>query len=216
MREHDVVFQALMERQERMKPPFAVASAPAFGCNGNTIRTRSGGWFDYANPQQDQFTLEDIAGGLSKVCRYGGQCSSFYSVAEHSFHCACAAEDLKLCASAQLAVLMHDAAEAFIGDMPKPLKIMLPDFSALEEKIEGIIAGKFGIDFDGNYRVIRQIDREMLICEKKQLFTNDTPWRGEAGTRELKIMVECWTPAKAEVFFMRRANRLMTITQRKP
>mgnify|MGYP000629654760 FL=1 len=56
----------------------------AFGCVNNTIRLVSGHYLDLANPMPDQFEIDDIAGGLSRICRFGGQCPQFYSVAEHS------------------------------------------------------------------------------------------------------------------------------------
>lgn len=102
----------------------------AFGCVKNTIRVRSGLYFDLLDPQPDQFTLSDIAGALSKICRFGGQIDYFYSVAEHSVHCFDQADRDGASPAVCRLALFHDAAEAFIGDVVKPLKVMLPEYAA--------------------------------------------------------------------------------------
>ena len=87
---------------------------------------QSGAWFDFLDPESSDFAIEDIAAGLSNICRYAGQCSGFYSVAEHSLLVSEVAFDHAY------AALMHDAAEAFIGDVTRPLKQLLPDFKRIE------------------------------------------------------------------------------------
>ena len=104
----------------------------AFGCVNNTMRLRSGCYFDLADPKPEHFRFADIAGALAKTCRFGGQIEHFYSVAEHSVHCAAQGESDGLPLGTQAALLMHDAAEAFTGDIIKPLKIMLPRYSTIE------------------------------------------------------------------------------------
>ncbi len=88
-------------------------SGTHFGCVNNTIKLRSGRYFDFADPQPDSFTFADIAGALSKICRFGGQSPYFYSVAEHLWHCGNQAEQDNLHDHAIQAAIMHDATEAF-------------------------------------------------------------------------------------------------------
>lgn len=179
----------------------------AFGCVNNTIRLRSGHYLDLANPQPDQFTLEDIAGALSKICRFGGQCDYFYSVAEHSYLCVCVAERDGLPLDTQQAVLLHDAAESFIGDMVKPLKIMMPGYAEVEARVEAAIAEKFCIDFERERESIRKIDHEMLIAERRAMFSPDkVTWAGEDEVRRLQVDFQTWVPNHAEVAFMRLAK----------
>lgn len=181
----------------------------AFGCVNNTIRLRSGLYLDLADPKPEQITLEDIAGGLSKLCRFGGQIEVFYSVAEHSVHCAEQAESDGLSVETQIACLMHDAAEAFIGDMVKPLKVMMPDYKAIEQTMESVINAKFGIDMFRQQDRVRKIDHEMLIAERRGLFTaDDVVWTGEAEVRKLSPKLHCLAPSLAESWFMRRAKLL--------
>lgn len=181
-----------------------------FGCVGNTIRLRSGHYLDLANPQPCQFDLTDIAGALSKICRFGGQCTMFYSVAEHSYRCAVQGRVDGASIGAQAAILLHDAAEAFIGDIVKPLKIMLPEYSVIEDRMETAIAEKFECSFTKHRYIITEIDRAMLIAERRSLFSADNvEWTGESEVRELgKMEFACWDPYTAERKFMHHAALL--------
>lgn len=181
----------------------------AFGCVNNTIRTRSGRYFDLANPKPEQFTFADISGALSKLCRFGGHLIGMYSVAEHSVHCAAIAQADGLAEAAQRAVLLHDAAEAFTGDIVKPLKIMLSEFPAIERRIEACIAAKFGVDFDAWADVVREIDRAMLIAERRILFPADgVTWTGEESVRRLSVELHRWPHWTAEYMFIGAAATL--------
>lgn len=183
-----------------------------FGCVNNTIRLRSGLYFDLADPKPDQFTFADIAGALSKICRFGGQCEWFYSVAEHSYHCAMVAASDGLPNEIQRAVLLHDAAEAFCGDMVKPLKVMMPDYSIVEKKVEAVIAEKYGVDFSSPK--VREIDWAMLIAERRRLFSADgVVWTGEDKVRKLSPKIMRWFPIDAEMFFVIRARELGICTE---
>lgn len=180
-----------------------------FGCDGNTISLRSGRYLDLADPQPDQFTFADIAGGLSKICRFGGQVNRFYSVAEHCWHCCGLAKSDGQRLDTQVAVLMHDAAEAFIGDCVKPLKIMLSEYAAIERRIEAAIAEKFCIDFDRESYVIHEIDHAVLIAERKKLFSRDeVKWTGEDDVRRVDLAIKLWIPETAESQFTRLARCL--------
>lgn len=173
------------------------------GINGSKIRLRSGRYFDLAEPQPDQFTLKDIAGALSKICRFGGQCEKFYSVAEHSFNCAYIAARDRRSEEAQKACLMHDAAEAFVGDCVRPLKMLLTDFKTIENGIAAVIAQKFQIDFETHRAVVTEIDNAMLFHEKRYLFPHCKElWTGEASTRKFKLLLDYETPAVAEHRFL--------------
>ena len=184
-------------------------SPKAFGCVNNTIRLRSGRYLDLADPKPDQFTFMDIAGALSKICRFGGQINLFYSVAEHCVHCTNQGCRDGLPLDTQAALLMHDAAEAFIGDMVKPLKIMLPGYDEVEKKMEAAIAEKFLIDFDRESYSVHKIDQEMLIAERVALFSrDDVVWTGERDVRKVSIRFECWEPNQSEIQFCKMARQI--------
>lgn len=180
-----------------------------FGCVQNTIRLRSGRYFDFIDPKPEQFELGDIAGALSKICRFGGQCPQFYSVAEHSVHCAWQAFADSHPPDVCMAVLFHDAAEAFCGDVVKPLKIMLTEYSGIEDRVEKVIGDSLGIDFAAHSQIIREIDHAMLIAERRSIFSADgVAWFGENDVRRLNVGFHFWQPDMAEVHFLRTAEEL--------
>jgi len=181
----------------------------AFGCFRNTIRLRSGKYLDLADPQPDQFEFADIAGALSKICRFGGQIEFFYSVAEHCYHCAMQAAADGLPLDTQAALLLHDAPEAFAGDVVKPLKIMLPEYAVIEKRIESAIAERFRIDFEREDVSVTKIDREMLIAERRAMFSPDTVvWTGEESVRRLSVEFRRWSPPEAEAAYVRLARMI--------
>lgn len=189
--------------------------AEAFGCYKNTIRLLSGHYLNLEDPQPDQFTLSDIAGALSKICRFGGQVNCFYSVAEHSWHCCQVAKGDGLPLETQLAVLLHDAAEAFVGDVVKPLKVMLSDYKAIESNVVAAISKKWQVNFDDP--TIEEIDHAMLIAERRFLFTADkVKWTGEDTVRILAPSFECWTPMNAQILFTSLACSLFAELKREP
>ena len=107
-----------------------------------SIRTFTGKAFDLRIMDPDTICIEDIAHALAHTARFGGHLQRLYSVAQHSVY-ACTLVSREL----QLAALLHDAAEAYLGDMPSPFKNMLPDFRKLEAKLMTVIADKYGFEY---------------------------------------------------------------------
>lgn len=158
------------------------------GCRGNTIRLLSGDYFDFVNPDPEMIRLSDISNALAMTCRYGGHVPNFYSVAEHSLNTASLACEDQCSFEEVLAVLLHDAAEAYIGDVVKPLKVMLPDFAKIEQSVEAAIEQRFGVSFKAYEGLIKQYDLEMLKAEKIQLFPYDRmEWFGMDGVRSRDV-----------------------------
>ena len=183
--------------------------ANAFGCFKNTIRTRSGRYLDLLDPQTHQIDFGDIAGGLSKICRFGGQIRAFYSVAEHCVHCAeqAAADGLSL--NHQRDALMHDASEAYIFDCVKPLKMLLPRYAEIEDRLMRQIEIKFFLSFQTTLKEVTEIDHAMLIAERKQFFTrDDVEWTGEKTVRAISPVLVGWFPSDAEQRFTHKAREL--------
>ena len=111
------------------------------------IQLASGAKFDLVDLESNKVTILDLAQHLAKLCRFGGACTEFYSVAQHSVLCAAyAPEHLKYQA------LMHDVHEAITGDMLSPIKQLLPDYQAFERRIEKSI----------NKGFIRKLDKTVL------------------------------------------------------
>lgn len=89
------------------------------------IETYSGRFVDVSNPRADSIVLEDIAHALGAICRYGGHCKTFYSVAEHAVFVSKRLERQGEARSVCFAGLHHDDSEAFLSDIPRPMKPLL-------------------------------------------------------------------------------------------
>src|SRR3954462_5017501 len=134
---------------------------------GPTIMLRSGAWFDFCAPASSDFTIEDIAHGLSNICRYSGQCKSFYSVAEHSILVS------ETAVGFEFEALLHDAAEAFLGDITRPLKQMLPDFKRIEAAVQDAVLKRFGLAHPLPPQ-IKEADLRVLAAEQRQIMPPGT------------------------------------------
>lgn len=184
-----------------------------FGCVGHTIKLRSGRYFDFDDPRPEQFEFADIAGGLAKECRYTNQTpgDKHYSVAEHCLWCLEVAVKEGMPREVQAAVLMHDAAEAFTGDINKPLKVLLGEaFKVIERRIEACIAETYGLDFSNPF--IKQVDRAMLIVERHQMWPADgVEWHGEREAPKFASLpgrLFYLEPSFAESYFTYEAIKL--------
>lgn len=109
------------------------------------INTRSGIKFNLFDPKPEQIHIEDISHGLAYKGHFAGQTPYFFSIAQH-----CLLTYFLLPKSVpkelKLAALLHDASEAYIGDMIKPLKIHVPEFQKIENKIQSVIFKAFNLD----------------------------------------------------------------------
>ena len=126
---------------------------------GNHIRTFTGLYIDVFDPTPDMICIEDIAHGLSNVCRFAGQIPEFYSVAHHSV-----LVHNRVQKEFRLQALLHDASEAYLGDMPSPIKRKLPAYKNVEKKLMKVIADKFGFDHKLHYSV-KEADKNVLEME---------------------------------------------------
>lgn len=183
------------------------------GCLGNTIKVAAGHYVDLANPHPMSIDLPTIASALSKLCRFGCHCPTFYSVAEHCVHATRLAAADNLCREGLRAVLLHDAAEAYVGDVVKPLKVMLPDYAKVEARMEAAVSERFGVDFKRWSTEIKRYDRMMLKAEKIALWPEDTEeWTGFAEIEDCEVELGLWSPHDAEWKFLFNAEVLGLIT----
>jgi hypothetical protein len=130
--------------------------------------------FNFLDPKPVDIDIADIVRGLSKLCRYCGQCSGFYSVAQHSVLVAKCVP-----ASFKLEALLHDSAEAYLGDIIQPVKRFLPEFRRMEQHVWKAIASAFRLPEQMSPEV-KEADRRMMVTEKRSLFPASTPvWQLE-------------------------------------
>lgn len=170
---------------------------------GPTIMLQSGATFDFLDPWSSDFTIEDIAHGLSNLCRYAGQCRSFYSVAEHSLYVSRVAKGYELQA------LLHDAAEAFLGDITRPLKQLLPEYKAIEQEVERAILARYGLP--GQIpREVKWADLRVLAAEQAQIMPSGTDaWARTGGIEPADIAIKLMRPERAKAAFLRQYWKLI-------
>lgn len=154
----------------------------------NSIRTFTGKVFDLKILDPDSICIEDIAHGLANTARFAGQLPKLYSVAQHSFHVAQSAS-----IENRLAALLHDASEAYLGDMPSPFKKMLPDYKVQEDRLMKVIAKKFGFDYP-LHPEIKKIDGELLNLE----------WNAFVERKDSSFPL--YTPEYAKAIFLNMFN----------
>lgn len=134
----------------------------AYASDGNehaTICLRSGEYFDVLNPDADKILIEDIAHALSMQCRFAGHTSDFFSVAQHSVICSLMAP-----AGFELEALLHDASEAYLQDIARPVKRQLSNYKDIESKVMFAIAVKFEFNWPLS-KEVKKVDEESLRLE---------------------------------------------------
>lgn len=148
------------------------------------LRTVSGAVIDPFAPDPAQIHVEDIAHALSHQCRFGGHAPHFYSVAQHSVEVAHRVPE-----PLRLQALLHDASEAYLVDVPRPVKARLPGYLAIEEHLMHVIAGRFGFLWPIS-DAVRNADDAQLSWEWKAFFAE-----GSGG-------MVCWSPVEARRRFL--------------
>jgi 5'-deoxynucleotidase YfbR-like HD superfamily hydrolase len=167
------------------------------------VSTFSGNRFYPLGPRIDRVAIEDIAHGLAYQCRFNGQTREFYSVAQHSLVVASLVPP-----PLALAALLHDAAEAYLGDMVKPLKVLMPEFADLEERVGALIADAFGVDFS-DYAPIKRADLIALATEKRDLMPHSAErWTYLDGIAPLPERIVTMSPWQAKQSFLARFAEL--------
>jgi hypothetical protein len=172
-------------------------------------------YMDLVDPNPAEIRFADIARALSRLCRYTGHGRHFYSVAEHSVHCvrafaAHAAGDIYTdpwLRDIARDILMHDAAEAYLGDVASPLKRLLPDYRRLEKRMEAAIAARF--DLAGAApEWVKRCDLEMLAREKADLMPTAGVWPVIANVAPPCLSLWYLDPEEAEHEFTEMARAL--------
>jgi hypothetical protein len=150
------------------------------------IPTYSGKWLSGIFPTQDDIDIHDIARGLALKCRFSGQINDFYSVAQHSIWVAQKVRDMHGSLSEQRTALLHDAAEAYVGDVPRPYKNHLPDFKVMEDRILCAILDKFHVD--------REMTPLIQYCDRLACFV-EAKWMHPHPVEEWPDWDPKWAPA---------------------
>lgn len=163
--------------------------------DGHWITTFTGKRFHYLDPSPDEINIKDIAHALALTCRFGGHVSEFYSVAEHSVRVAHQVP-LELCLSA----LLHDAHEAYLHDVPRPIKADIIGYKEIANKIQEVINNKFGCI---QSQEIRDADNILLMTEARDLGIITTAW-ATSDIEPLPRAIYPWSWEDAEEEFLNK------------
>lgn len=171
---------------------------------GGWICTYTGKRFYPLDPRPEDIDINDIIHALSQLCRFAGHCSSFYSVAQH-----CVLVSLMCPEEDALWGLLHDASEAYLIDVPSPLK-KCPEFAFYREaeaKLMAVICDTFKLGRDEPPSV-KLADKRILATEARDLtMTEGRGWTTEAEPYDFHI--KPWTPEYARVRYISRLHELM-------
>lgn len=186
---------------------------------GDWMQTFTGRAFYPLDPRASEIDRLDIAHALAMQCRYNGHVQRFYSVAEHCvLLCDYVLEQARLrpdeardaapeVRRLALWALLHDAGEAYVGDMVRPLKRSMPDFCAAEDRIMTSIAVHFGLP---NARIpdeVHALDTRILLDERNALLS--TPPRDWGlGVEPLGVTIRAWEPSIAKWEYLSRLDAL--------
>lgn len=144
------------------------------------IETFGGAFVDTHRPDPSSISLEDIAHALAQTCRFGGHCQRFYSVAEHAVFVSRRLERQTRDMAVVLAGLHHDDAEAYLGDIPRPMKPLLGDaYEALSDSMDDAIVQGLRLPFASELlhcETVKGADTWALFVEARHLL----PSRGQA------------------------------------
>lgn len=174
---------------------------------GNWIQTYTGRQFWPLDPRSEDVEIDDIAHALAMLCRFNGHTLEFYSVAQHSV-----IVSQTVAADHALWGLLHDAAEAYIGDMVRPLKHdpqwVGDDFMLAEQGIQMAIARKFGMR-PWMPTEIADADARVLAAEARDMVAEPpADWELPDHLPAIQDLIQPMTPRQSEVAFLDRFDEL--------
>ncbi len=168
---------------------------------GNWMLCYSGGIYYPVDPRPSEVRIADIAHSLSMQCRYGGHARHFYSVAEHSIYVSRHVPE-----EHALVALMHDATEAYVSDVPRPLKGHLENFAEIEAMNWAAIATAFDLSAvlpD----CVHDIDTRLCLDEMSRLLPPSPLPLCVEGSYICQY-INCYEPRIAEAMFLKRFDEL--------
>ena len=169
------------------------------------LQTASGRAFHILNPRVEDVDIDDIAHALSHQCRFAGHSQSFYSVAQHSVLVSWLVPP-----EHKLAALLHDSAEAYLADVPTPLKQVMLQYREIEQRVLRVIGDRFGVELVDLPRCVHEADRIMLATEQRDVMRNPPPfeWRATRGVEPDPSSIYPWSAGMAKLRFLVRFEAL--------
>ena len=181
------------------------------------IETFLGHPIDPLNPDPRRIFFMDIAHALSNQCRFSGHTREFYSVAQHSVHVSQHIKEIGGCPMTQLYGLMHDASEAYLVDMPTPVKRRMPSYRDAEAPLQRMIEQTLmpavqAIERAEIEQIIKEADLAMLAAEARDLMANPNchkEWKVLHGVKASKIKIFPEIPSVAKDSFIAQWQYLL-------
>lgn len=171
--------------------------------HGSFFTTFSGIKFYPLDPRPEEILIEDVAHALSMVCRFGGHTRIFYSVAQHSV-----LVSRKLPDELKFVGLMHDATEAYLGDMIRPLKLEIPQYQEVEKKLWKVMAEKWRLP-EKIPDLVKYHDNCALMTERRDLIAaTDYLWGLESDFPAYEHRLHPINPFFAEREFLKEFEEL--------
>jgi hypothetical protein len=176
----------------------------------NRILTSIGKYFDLFEPQADMIDPRDISHALAHLCRFNGHTREFYSVAQHS----CIVAEL-VPEEHKLAALLHDATEAYLGDITRPLKQWMPDYRGFEDVIWMRVCERFDLALDLP-ACVHRADLIALATERRDLMPTDPAiWDCLVGIEPMAETIRPWPAAEARLTYHQRLMDQLAIENRR-
>ncbi len=192
------------------------------GPTATEVETSTGLYIDVSDPKPEKINVQDIAHALSNICRYNGHCQTFYSVAEHAVFVSKRLERKGFSPEIQMIGLHHDDAEAYLGDIPRPIKPMLGEaYKELTAKVDSAIEQALGLEFHGdplNYASVKEADNWALLVEARHLLRSQGKLWSDVVTHDQPdriVTPDYWLggqlPTLAESLYLQRHNELLDV-----
>lgn len=181
---------------------------------GDWLQTYTGRQFYPRSPEAIDVDPEDVAHSLSLQCRFGGHVDRFYSVAEHCVLMSRWVLNETGDRNLALWALLHDATEAYVVDVPRPVKRMLRDYAPLERRVMGAVAERFGLGHvvgmgvDVMPPIVQEADGRILLTERNTLMSRHGHWHLDGMIEPLPVKVTGWSPDLAEHHYLEQLERL--------
>lgn len=164
-----------------------------------TIQTQSGRIVDLLNFNPSDVDIDDIAHALAHQCRFGGHVREFVSVAQHSV-----LVSMLVPPQFQLHGLLHDGHEAYMTDIPTPLKRLLPEYYVIAEGVQKAINNRFALSEQEPLEV-KEADRKALVIEAMNFMPSSDYWIEQAKSIGNKIpILKAMPPDEAKLLFVNR------------
>lgn len=177
------------------------------------LKTYSGLKLDPVHPEEKDICIRDIAHALSLVCRGNGQTTHFYSVGQHCLNCEREAFARGYDKRIRLACLLHDAAEAYMSDLIRPIKVMMPEYSVMESRLLNVIFNKYGLSelSEEEWKLVKEIDDVLLEVDLAELLKEPAPERGYRCLKWPDISFRPFT--EVEEAYIKKAEELGVLAE---